>query len=543
MKFKNTVISFIYIAPALVVTIFVRLLSDPIIGDDAYMTFRVVRNLLEGNGFVCNPGEHVISTTTPFFALMLAFVSYILDMSPDLAYPYFCYTLDVCNIILLFSLTYLVTSNNVASGISSLFFSLSSFNIYASLLGMETPLFVFLLLFSTLMFLREENIGKITRYDSIGFIAAVLLCMTRPEGVLFAFLYFIFRWCNLKHFPNHLFLISSAILIPWVIGLYWYFGTITPQSIEAKRLGYIRANGEALFGIMQGYVRLFFTATQLLNYFTYVALFLFISLVIIWGSIISINKNRNLLILPLFLIGFIVVYAVANPFIFFWYLVPLEPFYCILFAIGICNLIARFESFNKIVSWFLTSSLVLLLVLAFYRYENLSVSIVDEWPVETDNSVLSAKESLFANIMSNFKVPFFGVKQREQLYKEAAFFLEPFVTNKTTVMGPEFGAFGYFSKAKVISSIGHVNPYIMKYLPLRKNEVAPQINTAIPLRMVKGELPDYILSLDIFYQRSLMNDSWFNSNYKVIFSKESKAFNSRTLNIFARNDLLQKHGL
>jgi hypothetical protein len=40
--------------------------------DDAYVTFRYARNLAEGQGFVFNPGQRVLGTTAPLFALLLA---------------------------------------------------------------------------------------------------------------------------------------------------------------------------------------------------------------------------------------------------------------------------------------------------------------------------------------------------------------------------------------------------------------------------------------------------------------------------------------
>ncbi|MFB3854945.1 MAG: hypothetical protein ACE148_14130 [Vicinamibacterales bacterium] len=43
--------------------------------DDAYITFRYARNLVEGQGFVYNPGERLLGTTTPGYALLLAGLS------------------------------------------------------------------------------------------------------------------------------------------------------------------------------------------------------------------------------------------------------------------------------------------------------------------------------------------------------------------------------------------------------------------------------------------------------------------------------------
>jgi hypothetical protein len=39
--------------------------------DDSYITFRYARNLLAGEGFVYNPGEAILGTTTPLYALLM----------------------------------------------------------------------------------------------------------------------------------------------------------------------------------------------------------------------------------------------------------------------------------------------------------------------------------------------------------------------------------------------------------------------------------------------------------------------------------------
>ena len=39
--------------------------------DDSYITFRYARNILAGEGFVYNPGEAVLGTTTPLYTLIM----------------------------------------------------------------------------------------------------------------------------------------------------------------------------------------------------------------------------------------------------------------------------------------------------------------------------------------------------------------------------------------------------------------------------------------------------------------------------------------
>ncbi|MCK4741420.1 MAG: hypothetical protein KAS80_03965, partial [Anaerolineales bacterium] len=45
--------------------------------DDAFITFRYAQNLIAGNGLVYNPGEWVLGTTTPLYAVMLAAIGSI----------------------------------------------------------------------------------------------------------------------------------------------------------------------------------------------------------------------------------------------------------------------------------------------------------------------------------------------------------------------------------------------------------------------------------------------------------------------------------
>src|SRR5437879_8677865 len=53
------------------VALLARVLTGPHPIDDAYITFRYARNLAEGLGLVYNPGEWVLGTTAPLWAMLL----------------------------------------------------------------------------------------------------------------------------------------------------------------------------------------------------------------------------------------------------------------------------------------------------------------------------------------------------------------------------------------------------------------------------------------------------------------------------------------
>ena len=52
-----------------------RLVPGQRIVDDAYITFRYARNIADGLGFVYNPGQPVLGTTTPLYTMLLAALS------------------------------------------------------------------------------------------------------------------------------------------------------------------------------------------------------------------------------------------------------------------------------------------------------------------------------------------------------------------------------------------------------------------------------------------------------------------------------------
>src|SRR5450759_3208716 len=53
--------------------------------DDPFITYRYAANLQHGLGFVYNPDERVLSTTTPLFTLLLALLGNLWHNLPRLA--------------------------------------------------------------------------------------------------------------------------------------------------------------------------------------------------------------------------------------------------------------------------------------------------------------------------------------------------------------------------------------------------------------------------------------------------------------------------
>ena len=65
-------LDWLLVAGAVLLALVVRLLAGPRTIDDAYITFRYARNLAEGLGFVYNPGQSVLGTTTPSYTALMS---------------------------------------------------------------------------------------------------------------------------------------------------------------------------------------------------------------------------------------------------------------------------------------------------------------------------------------------------------------------------------------------------------------------------------------------------------------------------------------
>src|SRR5262245_47161558 len=154
--------------------ILLRVNSTAFVGDDAYMTFRVSKNLLAGNGFVCNPGEYVLSTTTPLWAFGVAVWSFIRGADPAAIFRELSYSFDFLNILLMFWLGSARGARVHLGGMASTLFALSWHANYSSIIGMESPLFVCLLLLTAASYER--------RFLAALLASASFLC--RPEGAL-----------------------------------------------------------------------------------------------------------------------------------------------------------------------------------------------------------------------------------------------------------------------------------------------------------------------------------------------------------------------
>jgi hypothetical protein len=215
--------------------------------DDPFITFRYARNLAQGIGFVYNPGERILSTTTPLFTLVLAATAPIwrwgLDI-PAIANLIGAFCLGVGGLLLweLLTVKKVVGTDGEALNPSVpgwaglLLYPL--FPLLLSTLGSEMPLYLALCLGTLVAYIHE-------RY-SLAAICVGLAVLTRPDGLLMVgilALDLIFIQPTKEILKTRkqrrdlwtAFFLFLAIVGSWALFAWYYFGSPIPVTLFAKQ--------------------------------------------------------------------------------------------------------------------------------------------------------------------------------------------------------------------------------------------------------------------------------------------------------------------
>jgi len=220
--------------------------------DDAYISFRFVRQLVHGNGLVYNVGERVEGYSNFLWVMLLTPFELVgIDLVPVSK------ALGVLLGLLTLWLSGRICRRVSGVGVAPLFLAATAAFALSAQSGLETSLFTFLLLASACAFVSEEQTGR-------GVWSGVLfglLALTRPEGLLFAVIAAGYRgWVLLRAgSPVRRNDISrpialAVILVPYLVWKLTYYGALIPNTVYAKSLGlHPRAVLEGLWYLYQSF--------------------------------------------------------------------------------------------------------------------------------------------------------------------------------------------------------------------------------------------------------------------------------------------------
>lgn len=499
-----------------------RIIPGPRTIDDSFITFRYSRNILAGNGFVYNQGEHILGTTTPLYTLLLSFIAFFTG-NINAPFPWIALVInafaDAATCILLFQIC--KRYRFPFAGISlSMVWAIAPYSVTFAIGGLETSIYV-LLLVSVLYCVIHNQFFLAALF-------AALSLLTRPDALIFIGLLFISRlYSFLSTSPKNyssllkefgIFLIS---VLPWVIFSSYYFGSPIPHSILAKSVTYLLPANAALIRLLQHYATPFFENLTFgtLGIGLGFVLYPFLSLVGVLHFWKNDRRISYLMIYPFLYFG---AFAIANPLIFRWYLTPPLPFYFMLILIGAEKL------FRSI-------------------FEKIEHMLSDRKPVTMFNSILIPVLMIFPPFFlscrnwvltpdhgTNSPAPGMAYIELELLYKKAADRIIPEIqtTPNATLAAGDVGVLGFFTGLRILDTVGLNSSQALNYYPLDRQYYV--INYAIPPDLIMDYKPDYVVILEVYGRLGLLKDDRFQKQYKLLEKIPTDMYGSDGMLIFAK---------
>jgi hypothetical protein len=308
--------------------------------DDPYITYRYAANLKHGLGFVYNPGEQVLSSTTPLFTLLLALFG---NMWPDLPH--------LANLIGAFSLAIggifiwdlAQTWKMPLVGWSGLLLY-PTFPLVVSTLSSETPIYLAFCLGAFALYARQ-------RY-ALTAVCVALAILTRPDGVLVVFIlaahYLV--WVR-RPIPWLALALLVGLIIPWFTFAWSYFGSPLPVTLAVKQ-------HQGAMAISQRFAPGLLTIIKSYTRWPYLLEAGLIGI----GSVFLLRRAHEWILFLAWTLLYFLAYSVLGVSRYFWYYAPLVPGIIVLLGMGISSIAKSIGSSRFFHSLIIAVALLLFLV-------------------------------------------------------------------------------------------------------------------------------------------------------------------------------------
>jgi len=282
--------------------------------DDPFITYRYAHNLARGLGFVYNPGERILSTTTPLFAMLLGLLH---SVSSDL--PRLANIIGVVSLALggLFLWDLSRTWNTPIAGWTALLLY-PTFTLPAVTIGSETPLYIALCL-GAFMFYARRRYGITAAF-------AALAILARPDGVLVPIILGVDYLLRIRRpVPWKAVLLFFCMVVPWFVFAWIYFGHPLPATLATKQQ-------QGTMAVSQTFGRgtLWIVGWYLDGWQYWVETVLAIT-----GLYWLARYARQWSLLLIWTVLYFAAYSLLGVSRYFWYYAPLIPGFIVLVGLGI----------------------------------------------------------------------------------------------------------------------------------------------------------------------------------------------------------------
>lgn len=478
------------------VAITARVIPGPRNVDDSFITFRYSRNIVEGEGFVYNPGVRTLGTTTPLFTLLMAGMS---TVAGGQEFPWYALTVsalaDAATVIFLYLITRRLTGNDWAGIVPALLWAVAPRSVAFAVGGMETSVNILWMVGAFWLYITAEStrwkpillgvfvgVGVLTRIDALLWIGPLLLFQLVES------------WRSAKRIPWRTWLAAVITVAPWFIFSAVYFGSPLPNSLSAKTVAYQMPPGTAFVTFLQVYGAPFFEHETFGGFFIAVGGLVYLVLTLL-GILYTARHMPRLLPLLLYPWLYMIVFSVANPLIFRWYLTPPLPGLMLGIIAGLWSLVGGHERAPR---W-LAPAVVGLFGLFWFG------TSLNAWTLHPDHG-------------QDRPAPKMAWNQIELYYEQIGTELRTAygVTSETKVASADIGAIGYFSRATIVDTVGLVTPAMRAYYPTPPELIVEGQNYAIPPEIILDTLPDFLVTMEAFVRLGLEQTPAFTSQYELL---------------------------
>jgi hypothetical protein len=208
---------------------------------------------------------------------------------------------------------------------------------------------------------------------------------------------------------------------------------------------------------------------------------------------------------------YVLVFSVANPLLFRWYLAPPLPFYFLGILTGLYAIftgLGRSLGRERIGVWAtgLVAGLLLLLSLNAYTLHP------DHGPDRP------------APEMAWFKL--------ELMYRRAADWIKPRLQPGNVIAAGDIGVLGWETEAPILDTVGLISPESLPYYPLDPSLLV--ISYAISPDLIRDHQPHYLITLEVYVRESLLPAPWFRQSYTLLEELSTDIYGSEGMLIFQR---------
>lgn len=483
--------------------------------DDAFITYRSARNLAEGLGPVFNPGEQVLSVTTPGYMLLLAALS---PLSQD--FVALGLTLNALGLLALGALVIdlsaggwrtgangqLAAAARCVAALVAVALTLSFWPLKVAI-GMETPLYAAALL---AVFSAYRRALAATQQETKWLLwtatAAAIAFLIRPDGALAGLVVGTHWLFTRRRVPWSALALALLLSLPWVIFAWAYYGSPLPNTLTAKvthgLVGSADSWGAQLAAWAGQWLRLQPLAAALL-------------LVGLAAALLGRPKHAaGLVVVRRLMLAWAALYIASYIWLdvgsYAWYYVPLAPVAALLAGDGAALLVQRMAHWAgqrrsmQTVAALATAALLLIVLL----------------PASREAAVLAAPVS---------------PRSRELAYRQTGIALRALCDqpgNEPVGMA-EIGVLGYTNQCRIVDFSGLLQPE----LAVLQLDLAGKIEWAIK----SYALPTVVLAGDAGYPDFIARQPWFSQRYDVADHQEVAGFRSlvfrRSAGIAGQHDL------